>query len=185
MKKTLACLLLSLPLLAYSAVPSWVIDHSKSHLTFTATQMGAPTKGEFKKFSGTIQFDRDKLDESHIIISVDMTSVYTSYEDLQQELMNPAWFDTVQFPKAVFTSTMIKLIKDNQYLMQGDLALRDKTLPVSIEFTIDQYSKTNAIARGKTTLHRTAFGIGQGEYQATDDIADNVLVEFVIVGHQD
>ena len=179
-KCLLAILILLLPLFANAAVPVWQIVPNESSITFTGIQNDAPASGKFKKFTGTINFDPDQLNESKVRIVIDMNSVSTSYSDFTSTLITDDWFNVKLFPEAIFEATQFKKIGDNQYQTTGTLTIRDKTVPVILSFESKELSKTKAFVNGSTTLKRTLFGIGQGEWADTDAVKDNVQVNFDI-----
>ncbi len=172
--------LMAFPIAASAAVPAWQIVPSESHITFTATQNGAPTTGEFKSFSGTINFDPTQLASSNVKIVVDMTSVSASYGDVATTLMTPDWFDVKLFPQAIFTANKFTKTGDNTYQADGTLTIRDKTLPTVLTFTMQQYSATKALAKGTALLKRTQFGVGRGDWAKTDTVKDDVKVDFTL-----
>jgi polyisoprenoid-binding protein YceI len=171
-------ILLSFPLLSSAAAWKIVADSS---LTFTAIQNGAPVTGSFKKFTGTIDFDPASLATSHIKIIVDMASVSDSYNQLSDTLKTSDWFNSKVFPQAVFESTSIAKTGDKDYEAKGTLTIRGKSLPVVLTFNQEEYTATKAVMSGSTTLKRTAFGIGEGQWSDTKAVQDNVIVKFKIV----
>jgi polyisoprenoid-binding protein YceI len=182
MKNFSKSLLLSflIPAMTFAAAPTWKIDTSKSKIDFTATQNGSPTTGEFKKFDGEIQFDPKQLDSSSIVINVDIGSVTTSYKDIGDPLKTSDWFDTKAFPTAVFKSTKITSAGSNHYVAEGTLTIKGVTLPVKLDFVLDNYSDTAALATGSTSLMRTAYKVGTGDWSKTDTVKDPVKVDFVL-----
>lgn len=159
-------------------VPQWEIVPSESKLTFTGIQNNAPTKGEFKKFTGDIRFDPQQLNASHVKIIVDVTSVYTSYSDLLDTLKTTDWFDVKDFPQAVFETQSITKTADKTYQAKGTLTIRDKSIPVTVDFTQEELTPTKARIKGTATIKRTQFGVGQGEWASTDEVKDDVKIDF-------
>jgi polyisoprenoid-binding protein YceI len=159
----------------------WHIVTNKSNLTFKAIQNNAPVTGSFKTFSGDIVYDPDHLAKSHAHVTVDMNSITASYKVLEDTLKTSDWFDTKRFPQSVFTTHDIKKISNNSYQVKGDLTIRDKTLPITLICTLNDYSKTNARIDGSTHLKRTAFGVGNGEWAKTDSIKDDIEVQFSLI----
>ncbi len=181
MKKIVIGLSLILfPLLSFAAVPSWKIISSESTIAFAATQNGAPVKGEFKSFTGEIQGTPADLKDSHVKIVVDTGSVSTSYGDVATTLKTPDWFNVAQFPKAVFTADHFTQTAKDSYAATGTLTIRDKTVPVTLNFSLKHYSPEGFVAVGSTTIQRLSFGVGQGDWSKTDSIKDNVQVEFTL-----
>jgi polyisoprenoid-binding protein YceI len=162
----------------YASVPTWQITKDKSSLTFSATQNGAPVAGEFKKFSGDIQFDPNQLNASHVQIVVDVDSVTSAYAEVADTLKTADWFDAKRFPHAIFKATHFTAVGKNTYQAEGTLTIRDKTQPVTLHFVLDNCTKTNTQLHGDTTLKRTVFGVGQGDWANTNTIKDEVTVHF-------
>jgi len=176
----LALLLFLLPIISLAAVPTWQIVPAESSLTFTGTQNGAPASGSFKKFTGDIAFDPNQLKESKVKIIIDISSVTTTYRDFTSTLLTPDWLNAIIFPNATFIASHFNKIGNNKYTAEGSLTLRDKTIPVTVLFDTEELSKTKGRVKGSTTIKRTQFGVGQGEWADTDTVKDEVQVDFVI-----
>lgn len=163
---------------AVASVPQWQIVPNNSSLTFTATQNNAPVTGQFKTFTGEIYFDPTQLNASHVRMVIDMNSVSTSYKDLTETLVTTDWFNVKLFPQAVFTAKQFTKINGNNYQATGDLTIRDKTIPTTLQFTLDEYSTNNAHVKGTAQLKRLDFGVGQGEWKSTDEVKNEVQINF-------
>ncbi len=178
---TLCAMLLSLlSTIAFAAAPAWKIEPAASNIKFTATQNGSPVSGEFKSFTGDINFDPSDLATSHVSIDVDLGSVSTSYGEVADTLKTPDWFNVKVFPKAVFKADHFTKTGDKTYTADGTLTIRDKSQSVTLTFTLQDYSKTKALANGSTTIKRTAFGVGQGDWAKTDAVKDEVKIDFTV-----
>ena len=157
---------------------AWKIIPAKSKIEFTAAQDSSSVSGSFKKFDGKIIFDRDQLDKSKVTIEVDTTSVDSSFAEVVDALNGAAWLATKTFPKAIFTAEKFTALGAKDFRATGKLTLRNKTLPITLDFTLDQYSAINAHATGKTTIRRSAFGIGDHDPRKANDVKDEVIVTF-------
>lgn len=179
---TSVCLIgLLSPLMAMAAEPqAWKIIPEESSLMFTATQNNAPVTGKFKGFSGDIMFDPAQLAESNIHIVVDMNSLSTGYNDLTTTLETSDWFDIMMYPQAVFDASQFRQIEAHKYQAKGTLTIRNKSVPIVLTFQVDELSKQKDRVTGSTTLQRSAFGVGQGEWSDTKDVKDDVEVKFII-----
>lgn len=174
-------LTLFLPMMAHAvSLPQWNIVSKDSSIIFTATQNGSPVAGQFKNFTGDINFDPALLDSSNIQITVDMTSLSTSYKEVATTLKTSEWFNTKLFPKAIFKANQFTKTGNNTYEANGTLTIRDQTVPITLQFTLDEYTPTKAHATGSTVLKRTAFSIGSGEWAKTDEVKDDVKVDFTL-----
>ena len=109
-----------------------------------------------------------------------MGSVTTSYGTVADTLKTAEWFDVKQFPQGIFKANHFVKVGDKEYQAEGMLTLRDKTLPLTVNFVLENYSDTAASVKGSLTLKRTAFRVGQGDWAATDVIKDDVQVNFTV-----
>ena len=182
LKKWIFTLLVLLPVVSVAAVPSWTIVPSESSISFTATQNGAPVTGKFTKFTGEINFDPNQLSESNVKIVVDVGSISDPYNQLSDTLKMPEWFNIKLFPQAIFQSSGFVKTGDKTFQAKGNLTIRDKTRPITLTFTQEEYTPTKARAKGTTTIKRTAFGVGQGEWADTKTVKDDVQVDFIVTG---
>lgn len=166
---------------AFAEVSAYTLVKEKSSLKFFAIQNSAPLEGKFGEYSATIRFDPEQTDKSTIEVTVDTGSVLVADEQVLTHLKAPEWLSVVEFPKAVFKSTQItRMPFSDNYIVDGDLTIRDKTVPVTLNFKLKSID-SRAIAEGYATLRRNAFNIGQGEWSRDDVIKNEVRVEFRIV----
>lgn len=174
----ISLLLLCLPLTGYANAPSWKVLPIDSTLTFTATQNNAPVKGKFTQYDGDIQFDPNDLKSSKVLLNVNTNSVDTPLKDIAETLKTPDWLSTTLFPKATFETVEISKQDDKNYTATGNLTIRDKTFPALVKFTVMEFSPERALVKGSASFKRTAYGVGQGEWANTNDIKDDVIIDF-------
>ena len=175
------CLTGLMPMILLAAPSSWQIIPAESHLGFTATQNGAPVSGEFKTFRGEIVIDPDNIKTGHIEIVVDINSVSASYADLKQTLTTADWFNAKLFPTAVFKASEFKQTGKNSYEAIGTLRIRDKSAPATLVFHAEEPVPEKRVVTGSTSIKRSTFGVGQGEWAGTDQVKDEVSVNFKVV----
>jgi cytochrome b561/polyisoprenoid-binding protein YceI len=157
---------------------AWTVQKS-STLTFTASWSGSAIDGRFKTWSADILFSPEALDRSKLTVAIDTASVDTGDAQRDQSLPSGDFFDTAEHPKATFTATKFRKTGEGKFVADGTLDLRGVKKPLSLPFTLKIEGDT-ATARGVTTLDRTTFGVGQGEWASTDEIAAKVKVSFSI-----
>lgn len=171
---------------AFAELSAYKLIKEKSTLKFYAINNNAPVEGEFKEFSSDIKFNPDKVEESKIIVEVAASSVFATYDKLVENLQSKDWLSTVEFPKAVFTSEKIsRMPSSDNYYADGKLTLRGITVPVVLNFQVQFVDKKDAVAKGYVTLHRSDFGIGQGEWKKDDVVKNEVRVEFRVVAQRE
>jgi polyisoprenoid-binding protein YceI len=176
-------LAISIP--AMAAAPAYKLIKEKSSLKFYAINNGVPVEGQFKDFSATINFDRDKPEASKILVEVSTASVSTDYDEVAKNLMSKDWLATSDFPKAMFTSKSVSRMPSSEnYYSDGELKLRDKTVPVVLNFQLQFPDNKTAIANGYITIRRNDFGVGQGQWAKDDVVKNEVRVEFRVVAEK-
>lgn len=155
---------------------AWTVQKGSS-LAFTASWAGSAIDGQFKTWTADILFSPEALDRSKLTVNVDMGSAATGDDQRDQSLPSGDFFDTAEHPKATFTATKFRQTGEGKFVADGTLDLRGVKKPLSLPFTLKIDGDT-ATARGVTTLDRTTFGVGQGEWASTDQIAASVKVSF-------
>ena len=168
------------PLISMADVPVWKIIAEESSLTFNATQNDAPVVGKFLTFHGEVQFDKNQLDKSRVSIVIDMNSVSAEFEDLVFTLKTEEWFDTGLYPKAQFEAANFTHQKDQHYQGKGKLTIRDNSIAVIVDFELLTYTSDRAVAKGSVKTERLLYGVGQGEWQSTDEVKNEVKIDFIL-----
>jgi polyisoprenoid-binding protein YceI len=98
--------------------------------------------------------------------------------DVNKEIRNKDWFDYSGFPNAEFHSTDLRR-DGKRYIARGTLSLKGVKQAVDVPFTWAA-SGGGATMEGEFTLNRGTFGIGLGEWKATDTIGAEVKVKFKV-----
>ncbi len=153
------------------------LDAARSEIRFVSTQMGVPVEGRFRRFAARIDFDPRAPSGGHASIDIDLTSVAIPGEDTARELATPGWFDSARQPTARFVSTDIRGLGGERFEVRGRLTIKGIAHDVVVPVT---YASTGAAstATGTFTLRRRAFRIGDGEWNDTSLVADEVQVRF-------
>jgi polyisoprenoid-binding protein YceI len=166
---------------------AWTIDPRASALTFTATQVGSIVNGRFPAWTGEIVLDPASLAAAHIDIRIDMPPVTTNNRDVDSLMKGPNFLDVQKFPQARFVSTTVAAKGGDRYDAQGKLTIRNVTRDVALLFTLAvaddpvQPGRLRATARGRITLKRLDFGVGQNEWAGTGQVANEVTVDLTVV----
>jgi len=179
LKKILSLLWLCGLLLTGSApAADWKMDPAGSKLEFIATFEKTPAPGVFKEFDARLRFDPDKPAGGSLDVSIKVTSADMNIPDVNKEIRGKDWFDYAGFPRAEFHSTDLRR-DGKRYVARGTLTLKGVKQPVEVPFTWTA-AGSGAAMEGEFTLKRSAFGIGLGEWKATDTIGADVNVKFKV-----
>lgn len=171
---------LLMPAISHAQIPSWQMIPEESSISFTATQNNSPVTGKFKEFTAVIKGSPQQLDSSQVYIKINMNSVHTDYSLVADTLKTADWFDVKQYPEGIFEAKHFRQTANNAYQADGMLTLRDKTLPVSVNFVIENIAANKIQVKGAAVFKRIAFGVGQGDFSKTDEVKNDVRVDFVL-----
>lgn len=152
----------------------WAVS-SGSTLGFATTWAGTAIEGRFERWTADIRFSPEALDKSKVSVSIDLTSAVTGDAQRDQSLGGADWFDTASHPAATFTATRFEKIGTDRYVAHGQLTIRGVSRPQRLPFSL-KIEGDKARVSGVTSLDRTAFGVGQGEWKSTDQIPAEVKV---------
>ncbi|MBV8592958.1 MAG: YceI family protein [Caulobacteraceae bacterium] len=150
-----------------------------SSLGFTAKWSGEPIEGRFTRWTAKIHFSPDALDASRLEVAVDPGSASTGDAQRDASLAGEDFFDVNTHPRATYTATRFRKTGEGRYVAIGAIDLRGVKKPLEIPFTLAVHGNS-ALAKGSATVNRTDFGVGRGEWAATDQIAAGVTVAFHI-----
>jgi polyisoprenoid-binding protein YceI len=173
MKNLLLCAFLATsPVLA----ADWKMDPAASKLEFIATFEKNPAPGVFKEFDTRLSLDPAKPAGGSLHVTIKVASADMNIPDVNKEIRNRDWFDYAGFPQAEFHSTELRA-DGKRYVARGTLTLKGVKQAVEVPFTFTP-SADGATMEGEFTLKRGDFGIGLGEWKATDTIGADVKVKF-------
>ena len=179
----LAALAWTLPAAALAAPPVWTVDKAASKLGFAGSAGGQGFTGVFRRWDATIHFDPKDLAHSDASVSVDMASAFTGSSDRDTLLPDEDWFWTSHFPRATFVAHSFRAAGPGRYAADGVLTLRGVARPLTLPFTL-AITGPSAKMSARVDLNRLTFGVGQGEWKATDTVPANVTVTVDLTAHR-
>lgn len=157
----------------------WKIVPAQSKIDFKVAQDASSIVGYFKKFDGKISFDKNQLAKSKVAIDIELGSVTVSLPEANGAIQSPEWLSTKAFPKASFVAEKFSANGKN-FRADGNLTIKGKTVPTSLDFSFEEYSATKAKAVGKTKIKRSAFGIGNSDVKKANGVQDEIEISFVV-----
>ncbi len=158
---------------ATASAAEFRFDASSASLGFEGSYGGEPVPGKFHRFSGAASFDAAAPSAARFDVRIEVGSLDTEYADRDDVLKSPDWFAVEQHPEARWVSTADCVAQAAGWSCPGDLTLRGVTRPVPIEIGAEGVAVV-----GKATLNRRDFGVGSGEWDDPETIADIVTVSF-------
>ena len=170
----------------------WNIVQDQSEIKFKTNVYGSDVTWVLPDFTGTIIFNVDDISASSVDIEIDLKSVSSGDGERDSYLLNPSWFNVVDYPKAYFKSLEFQHIEDENYLLVGNITLAGKVMPVSLPFTLDivpnpieeEKATQRAYVQGSLSLNRLDFGLGGAKWKADDIVAHDVQVYIRLVAEK-
>ena len=166
----------------------WIINSDSSFIKFEFSQYGQPVQGEFESFKGRIIFDPSDLGASQANILIYTSSIATGSEDRDSQAQSESWFAVEEFPVAIFQTESFTHLEGEQYNARGNLTIRGTSFPVVLPFSlkIEEHDdgSSNAYMNAEISLMRLDFGVGQGEWESTEAIDNEVKVAIFIEASQ-
>jgi polyisoprenoid-binding protein YceI len=164
------------------AATAWVTDAGRSRLEFTATQAGGEFDGQFRRFRADIAFDPADLAGSRFHVEIETGSAYTQDADRDSALAGSDFFAAARWPTATYEAGRFAAATGGRYEAQGKLTIRGVTRDVPVTFTFKPATGgRTASLSGGATIRRLDFGVGQGEWQDTTWVGNDVRIRFELM----
>lgn len=178
MKSAIALLAL-IAVMSPAMAAHWTVE-PQSKLGFSVIWSAEPLTGEFKRWKADIDFDPADLAHSRVVATIETGSVVTDYPDGDDGLKGALGFAADRFPAARYEASAFRHLPDGSFVADGRLTIRGITRPLALPFKLT-IQGNRAHMTGKTTLLRTDFGVGQGEWAAPQPVAHQVTVTVDLV----
>jgi polyisoprenoid-binding protein YceI len=115
---------LATPQTTGTTTSTWNIDPAHTGAEFKVKHMMiSNVKGHFSKVTGALTFDESDLTKSKVQATIDAASIETRDPQRDAHLKSADFLDVETFPTLSFTSTRIKLVKDGELAVEGDLTI--------------------------------------------------------------
>ncbi|HTL91560.1 MAG TPA: YceI family protein [Steroidobacteraceae bacterium] len=163
-------------------VTHYVLDPARSSLEFTFLQAGAQNKGRFRSLQVSFDFSPDNLAASHLDVVVEINSLDSGDQERDDTLRSADLLAVSKFPQAHFAAAQINRSAAG-YEAIGKLTIRGVTRDARIPFTFRTASENGApvgYMSGKTSVRRLDYGVGQGDWKATDQVGNEVGIAFAL-----
>jgi polyisoprenoid-binding protein YceI len=165
---------------ATAAGTRYVQAASGSSLSFTFTQLDAASTGQFRKFTTELVYDEKNLAASSLAVKVHMSSLDTQDSERDTALAGAELFDIKTHPTATFVARSLARTASGNLEAVGHLSIRGVSKPVRLPLTLRPTAQGLELS-GQTTIRRLDYGVGQGEWQSTESVGDEVKIAYKVV----
>lgn len=160
----------ALPSAAVAAPQQYTIDPDHTYPSFEADHFGGMSvwRGKFNKTSGTVVLDRE-AQTGTVDVSIDLASVDTGHDKLNEHLKSADFFDVAKFPAATYKGKLAGFENGVPTEVQGELTLHGVTRPVTLTLRSFKcmnhpFKKTEFCgADAAATIDRGEFGVAWGK----------------------
>lgn len=174
-----ALLPLLLPLSGPAHAAEVPLNPTLSALSAEFVQIGVPVVANFKKISGSINYDPAKPAEATAHFDIDTSSLDVGDELYNLEVRKKDWFNTSQFPKATLDATGLKPSGSNgHFITTAKLVFKGKTKKIDIPVTV-KTDILNLVFDGTVPISRKEFSLGDPGWNEV--LEDTVMVKFHVV----
>ena len=157
-----------LPSTGHAAQYSYNDDASQ--VMFDLKHLGIVTaSGEFESFEGSFHFDPKSIEDSSVRLKISTQSVASGLDKRDETLRSRDFFWSKKFPYITFESVAIKNVQGAEFMIYGNLTIRDVTRPVIFETRL--LSEPESLNEGdpvsfytQTFIKRKDFNLGTGSW---------------------
>lgn len=165
----------------------WTLDPGHSKIGFTVTHhMISEVDGFFRDFEAKMTVNAEDYSDAIFEFTTQTKSINTEHEQRDNHLKSADIFDAEQFPTITFKSTSFTQIAGEHYTITGDLTIKGKTLPLSLDMwlvgpvTNDRAKRWELGAKAIGSINRKDFGVGEnlGTTSVSNQVDLRVIGEF-------
>lgn len=177
------CLLFSLA--AALAVPTGAmaateVDTARSSVSIVFRQMAAPVEARFRKFSARVDYDSARPEAAKASVEIDTASLDLGDAEYNTVVGQKEWLDVARFPRASFVSGATLASSAGSLTVSGKLTIKGRTVDLAVPVSVRDESGAR-VFEGRIPIRRLAFNVGEGEWQDTSVVQDEVIVSFRLV----
>lgn len=159
----------------------WKLDKAHTSVTFDVNHFFSTVNGTFNEFDGIFEFHPKDLRNSEFSFSIPVNSVNTNNPKRDNHLRSDDFFDAAEFPEIKFEPTSFENTGGNNYVVRGNLKIKDIVRKVSIPFEVKGVMDHPMMKGTKilglafnTTIDRTDYEVGVGDWASDMVVGDKV-----------
>lgn len=170
---------------------NWKVDKMHSEVGFKVKHMMITNvSGSFGEFDVNATTQGDDFSTAQLGFTVTIDSINTGVADRDGHLKSDDFFNAEAYPQMTFKSTGITKKDDENFIISGDLTIRDITKNIDFNaelggIAVDPYGQTKAGLTVSGKLKRSEFGLKwsaiteAGSIVVSDDIKLNGEIQLI------
>ena len=129
--------------------------------------MVTKVRGAFNDIAGYAIINPEDPAGSEIEIRVQLASVDTRNDQRDEHLRSADFFDVEHHPEMVFTATSVDEIEENNYVVVGELTIRDITRPITMPLQLRSLERDPLVRIAPDWRARGALTVASGAWSGT------------------
>ncbi len=172
----------------------WFFEPGHSAAEFRARHMMVTwVRGAFKNIEGKLDFDPADPRRLAVETTIDASTCWTGVEMRDNHLRSPDFLSCEKYPRIRFKSTGVDEIGPVDYLVTGDLTIREVTRPVALrtrylgswqtpwwEDGADKGPKLRAGFTARTRIDRYDFGVSWNDSMPDGGIVVSREIDIIL-----
>jgi polyisoprenoid-binding protein YceI len=167
---------------------TYSVDTAHSRIGFVARHaMVTKVRGAFTEFEGKAVIDGNRPENSSVEISLQVASVDTRNAQRDGHLRTNDFLDADTYPNITFRSTSIAHDGGNDFVVSGDLTIKDvtKSIELPLEFqgaATDPFGNERIGFEGSVVINRKDWGVSWNAALETGGVlvSEKITLEFEI-----
>jgi polyisoprenoid-binding protein YceI len=171
---------------AFAQVETWKLDPAHSAAQFAVRHLGISTvRGEFRKVSGSANYDAADPGKTALDATIDATTVDTRVDMRDNDLRSPNFLDVQKYPTITFKSKRAESAGSGKLKITGDLTIHGVTREAVLDVdgptapVKDPKGNVHMGASASTTINRKDFGVNGAPGMVGDEITITIDTELV------
>jgi polyisoprenoid-binding protein YceI len=156
---------------------AFAVEPLHTRVLFSVSHFGFTTYyGEFSGVSGSLDLDPKNPSGSALNIQIPVASIGTTSAELNSELKDEQWFDTIKYPNISFKATKVTTTGPGKADIVGALTLHGTTKPIVLHAVfhgagVNPLNKRYTVGfDASAKIKRTEFGVSTLVPLISDDV---------------
>jgi len=161
---------------------TYKFDPTHSKIAFQLRHLLGTARGEFHRFTGTIDIDREHPERSTVTAIIQVASIDTKIAKRDQHLRSADFFNAAKFSEITFRSRAVKRTGADSGDISGDLTMHGVTRPITLHVKLASPISGDSLpsrTRWQVTIdpiHRKDFNlVFSGSTEAISGIGQDVV----------
>lgn len=169
------------------AAGTYLLDTNHQRVGFVARHlMVSKVRGGFTDATATITVAEDPL-QSAVSATIGTASITTGQDQRDEHLRGPDFLEVEKFPELTYRSTGVRTFDGPQFVLSGELTVKDVTLPVDLAVELEGVNRSpfgqDVFGFSATAeIDREAFGLTWNVALETGGVMVGKMVKIEIEG---